>query len=210
MIKIVRNILIGFVLCVMTCSCVYAQEALKFGVVDSIKVLSEAPRFKQYEENLQTFYKDLETKLNVRSQHLMLTETEVTELITLRTKAELNNQEKARSAELSQFEKDRDGELKNLQSTAEPNDQQKTRLKELQDIQQKSKDTGKALATDYESQLVTRKHELDLQVEKDIIEVVTNIANQQGLSMVFLKNSVVFGGTDITDAVIAALDRKAQ
>ncbi|MBP5737895.1 MAG: OmpH family outer membrane protein [Abditibacteriota bacterium] len=187
----------------------FAQDASKVGVIDSAKVIAEAPRFKQYQEEVEALYKDLSLKLDVRSQNLMLTDAEVKELIDLKAKAEPTDAEKARMAELTQIENGRDAELKELQSTAELKDDKKARLKELQDIEQQSKDTGKALAEDYENQLRTKQNDIQAQVEKDMVEAATKIAGEKGLTLILLKNSVVFGGVDITEDMIKALDRKS-
>ncbi|MCE5199874.1 MAG: OmpH family outer membrane protein [Armatimonadota bacterium] len=186
------------------------QQNLKIGIVDLEKIYNTAPRVKQYTESLNVFRQDLATKLDIRSQNLMLNENEIKELIDLKLKPSATDKDKTRIQEIEDLERSRDGEYKTLQSTKEPNDQQKARQKELQDMQQKSKDTGNALAKDYDGQLQSKMQELNGKAETDIREAINKFASSKGFQIVLAKEAVLFGGTDISDDVIKNLDRKAQ
>lgn len=188
-----------------------ADEAPKIGVVDTDKVYKEAPRVKQYTEELNTFKNDLAVKLDVRSRNLMLTEDEIKELVDLHAKgAAATDQDKARIKTLEDTERTKDDEFKSLQNNTNLNDQQKARMKELQDMQQKSKDTGNALSKDYESRLQTKMQELSDKADADVLDVIKKIAETKGLSTVMVKAAILYGGSDITDEVIGKLDRKVN
>lgn len=188
-----------------------ADQPMKIGIVDIEKVYANAPRVKQYNEQLAAFRQELSQKLDIRNQNRMLNETEIEELINLKTKDKRTAAEDARIKELEALEKSRSAELTTLQSTKEPNDQQKARLKELQDMQQKSNDTGNALLKDYDGQLQSKVQELMGKAEVDVRDVISKIAADKGLSMVLAKDpAVLYGGIDISDDVIKNLDRKMQ
>lgn len=186
-----------------------ADEAPKIGVVDTDKVYKEAPRVKQYTEELNVVKNELALKLNVRNQNLMLSDEEIKELVDLKAKgAAATEQDKARIQALEKISRDRDDEFSKLQNTTTLTDQQKARMKELQDMQQKSKETGNALARDYESQFQSKMQALSDKADADVLDVIKKVAEAKGLTQVFVKAALLYGGTDITDEVISKLDRK--
>jgi len=188
-----------------------ADEAPKIGVIDTDKIYKEAPRVKQYTEELNTSKNELAMKLDVRSRNLMLSEEEIKELVDLKVKgAAATDQDKAKIKALEEQERTRDEEFKKLQSTTDLNDQQKARMKELQDMQQKSKETGNALTKDYEARLQTKMQELSDKADADVLDAIKKVAEAKGLNQVFVKAALLYGGTDITDDVIGKLDRKVN
>ena len=182
----------------------------KIGVIDLQKVYRDAPRVKQYQEQLDGFNRNLASKLDIRSQNMMLNEEEIKELIDLKTKEKPTDAEKARITQLSEIERAKDEELKKLQETKELNEQQQARLKELQGLQQKSKDVGAALDKDYGAQYQAKMVELQTKSDNDILEAVKKMAEAKGITLVLDKAGVLLGGTDVTDDVISRLDRKVQ
>lgn len=187
-----------------------ATSEPKIGVVDVQKVYKDAPRVKQYQEQLDGFKQTLTAKLDVRAQNMMLNEDEIKELVDLKTKDKATDADNARIKQLTDAERAKDEELKKLQETKDLNDQQKARLKELQDLQQKSKDTGNALIKDYDGQYQTKMGELQVKIDSEIQAAVTKMSEAKGLALVLDKAGVMLGGIDVTDDVISRLDRKMQ
>ena len=196
---------------VLGSAAIAADNAPKIGILDIAKIYKDAPRIKQYMEQLETLRTQLGQKLEVRSQNLMLDENSIKELIEIKLKgAAATDKDKARIAELEKIEKDQDGKLKQLQAVQQPNDTQKTQLKDLQDLQSRSKTAGEAYEKDYNGQIQTKAQELDEKAKADMQEAVNKVAEAKGLNLVLVKDAVMFGGTDVTDDVIAKLDRKMQ
>jgi Skp family chaperone for outer membrane proteins len=187
-----------------------ADQAQKTAVVDIEKVYSNAPRVKQYSEELNAFGQDLGKKVDIRNKYMMLNETEIQELVLLKTKSSRTSAEDTRMKELEEAERTRDAKYSTLQETKEPTEEQKTQLKELRDMRQKAKDTLDALARDYDGQLKSKQQELLGKADVDIRDAITKVATAKSISMVLAKDAVLFGGTDITDDVIKNLDRKIQ
>lgn len=188
-----------------------ADETAKIGVVDTDKIYKEAPRVKQYTEELNVRKNELAMKLEVRSKNLMLSEEEIKELVDLKVKGNTaTDQEKNRIKALEDAESKRSEELTTLQNTTNLNDQQKARVTELMEMQKKSKETGNALTRDYESQLQSKMQELSDKADADVLDAIKKIAEAKGLTMVMVKAALLYGGTDITDEVIGKLDRKVN
>ena len=187
-----------------------ADKDVKIGVVDVQKIYKDAPRVKQYMEDLDKFRDGLKQKLETRQQNMMLSEDEIKELIDLKLKQTATQPEKDRITALEKTERDRDAELKTLQEGKDLNDQQKARLKELQEMQQKSKDTGAAIAKDYDGQFQTKVQETESIITGELQDAIKKVAEGKGYTLVLDKVVVLSGGTDITDDVIGKLDRKMK
>jgi len=190
---------------------VYAAEpAPKIGVVDLDKVHTNAPRIKQYWDEINNLKTGLEKKLEIRSLNMLLSGNEIEELMNLKTKtAALTDAEKNRVKELVTAQEARATELQTLEQTKDPNDTQKARLKELQDARKNSSTAGEAITKDYDTMLKSKVDELDKKAEVDLRDVITKVAVAKGLGIVVAKDAVLYGGIDITDDVIGKLDRKA-
>ena len=187
-----------------------ADNQIKIGVVDVQKMYRDAPRIKQYMEDLDKLRESLALKLEIRGQNTMLDGNEIKELIDLKTKENPAEADKARIKTLEDTERAKDAELKGLQENKELNEQQKARLQELQDMQKMSKDTLNAIAKDCEDQWQTKTQEFDAKAVADLREAINKVAQDKGFTVVLDKAAVFFGGTDLTDDVIARLDREVQ
>jgi len=197
-------------ICITGISAFAADNSTKVAVVDLQKVYKDAPRVKQYMEELDAFKGQLSQKLEIRSQNMMLDENEIKELIDLKLKATATDKDKARIKELEDSERARDAEFKQIQATKDLTDAQKARQAELQKLQSNSKTTGESLEKDYTANLDSKVQELDAKAKVDMQEAINKVADAKGLSLILDKSAVMFGGNDITDLVIAKLDRKIQ
>ncbi len=187
-----------------------ADPPQKIGIIDVQKVLSDAPRMKQYMEEYEVLRKQLGQSLEIRQQNLMLDENQIKELVDLKAKQNATDKDKARIKELEDIERTRDADFKQLQGTQNPTDVQKTKLRELQDMRQKSTTTGEALEKDYNSRLQTKMQELSEKANADMQEAINKVVEAKSLNLVLVKDAVRFGGTDITDDVMNKLERKVQ
>ena len=184
------------------------EKDAKVGVLDTQKLFNDAPRIKQYKEELDTARQSLISKLDIRSKNLLLNEAEIKELIDIKTKITATDKDKARIKELEDVQSARDAEKNQLAQTNPLSEVQKARMKELQDMQQNAKTTGESLEKDYNSQLQNKAQELDDKVKADINEAIKKVAETSNYYLVLDKSAALYGGIDITDAVISKLDRK--
>lgn len=192
----------------------------KIGIVDLQRVYRDAPRVKQFMEELQAFSQALNAKLALREKNMMTSDSEITELIDLSIKPDPTDADKAKMKAISDASQAKEEEFKTLQQTKEPDDAQKARLNELQGLRQKSQQAGETVAKDYNAQVQGKAHDLAGKADADVQSAVKQVADTKSLSMVLTKrlsgangeplDFVLLGGVDITDDVIAKLDRKAQ
>ena len=184
-----------------------ADPPVKIATVDLAK-LDTSPRLIQYNEQFAALKKQLDDKLSIRIQNLLLNEEEITALIDLKTKESLTDADKAKLKTAEDESTKRNTELASLKETNPLTDVQKTRLTELQQAEKKSTDTGANLQRNYESQLNTKYGELMTLFRTDAKDACEKVAKEKGYTCVLASDAVMFGGTDISDLVIAKLDRK--
>lgn len=192
----------------------------RIGVVDVQRVTTNAPRMKQFSEELKALERSLAAKLDLRAQYLMLSENEIEEFIDLKTNTKPTGADNNRIKALADVERTRDAKLKQLQGIKDLNTQEKTELKALQGIQQKSQESGKTMSKDYYNLYQSKSQELSTKADSEMKAVINKVTEAKGLSLVLSKqialpdgtaaDTVLFGGVDITDDVISRMDRLAQ
>lgn len=62
----------------------------------------------------------------------------------------------------------------------------------------------------FRQEMLPERNENLKKIEKDIIDFSAIIANEKGYALVVDRVAVIFGGTDITDDVLALIKKKAQ
>ena len=187
-----------------------ADAGLKIGIVDVQKLYADDPRVKQYREGLDKLRTELGAKLDIRSQNRMLDDTAVKELVELKTKVTPTDADTKRIQELTDQERANDEALKKLQTTAQLTDEQKAKLKALTDMQQKSTSIGEQMEKDYNAQIDSKAQESETKVDAEVRDAINKVAQEKSYNYVLAKAAIFVGGTDITDDVIAKLERKAE
>lgn len=206
---------------VVTCAAAWsADREPRIGVVDILRVTTEAPRMRQYAEEVAVFAQALNANLDIRDQHLLLAEAETNELLGLKSKVNPNAADKARIKALTDIERSRDDELKKLEQTRVLTDQQKARMKDLHDMIKKSKEAVEAVYLDSDAKLRAKEDELRVKANADISTAAATVAKLKRLDFIFAKNAVqpdgraaamlMFGGIDVTSDIIERLDRKGR
>lgn len=176
------------------------------GVVDVKKAFDEYKETKTSNAEVDRLVAGFRTELDVRSKNKLLNDAELTELITLKKKDKLTDADQARIDALEKEQKKRDEELNTISNTSSPTDQQKARLKELRDLGNKNDASVRTLAEDYSGQVDKRKDELSNKITEDMKQAIAKVAQARGMATVVDKIAVLYGGVDITDEVIKALN----
>lgn len=145
-------------------------------------------------------------ELDIRASHRLLGEDEIKELVRLRSKSPLTDADRTRIDELERISKQRDEELNALSNKAELTEQERARLKELRDLANRNDANGRTLAEDYSQQIEQRKAQLSDKITADLKDAIARVAQAKGLATVVDKIAVLYGGVDITDDVIKALN----
>lgn len=177
------------------------------GMVDVEQILKDYKKKQDSDAQVQAYVKGLQDKFDLRNRNKLLSDAEITELETLKSKEKPTDQEKARITQLEDAEKARDGELKDLQAKKEPTDADRTRLAELQTQSKKADDNLAKLANEYSKMIENKRVELGNAITKDVLDAIKVVADEKKISTVVDKVAVLYGGEDITAAVVEKLNK---
>jgi len=178
------------------------------GMVDVQKAFSEYSSTKASNDEITNLVKTFKAELDTRSSHLLLTDAELTELVKLNAKPQKVDADNKRIDELEKASKQRDEEVNTLSQKTDPTEQERARLRELRDLSNKNDASNRTLADDYNQQVEKRKGELSDKITADIKAAIAKVAQAKGLATVVDKIAVLYGGLDLTDEVIKALNGK--
>ena len=97
------------------------------------------------------------------------------------------------------------------QTQSMQSEMQKAAADAQKEFEEKSKNMNDQEKNDYYQQTMQRlqqkQQELTEPIEKDVEDKVKTVAQAKGLSVVLLKDTVVYGGTDITQDVVNKLSK---
>ncbi len=186
-----------------------APSTTTLGCVDVQAVFDGYQKTDQSKNDLETLNRDIETKLQAMDAHRLLSENDLQELLTLVVKQNPTDKEKERIKALQDQERALDSEMKDLQGKKEAlTAQEKSRLKELQDRQSDSEITIGKMVEDARNEIMEKGNTLTDEIRTDILKAIEDVAKAKGLTAVVDKIAVLYGGTDITQAVIDKLNSK--
>lgn len=206
-------IIFSIIAVVMALSCAAgfaAEKPVKIGVLDVPRLYKDAPRIKQFAEQLDAFKKELSLKLEIRGKNMFLAEDEINELVETKIKTNPTDADKARIKALEDKNLAVDSELKSLTQTNPLNEEQKARQKAIQDAYAKASKNGEAMQADYNDLLNSKGKDLDDKLSKEIDAAVKKHAEENSFTFIVDKQAVLFGGIDITDTIISKMVRKAD
>ncbi|MBC7328467.1 OmpH family outer membrane protein [bacterium] len=202
------------------------------GRVDIDKVVNSFTNAEEFQKQYQDVLNNLQQVLNLHQSNLMLTSQERAEFKQLISKTTLTDSEKQRLQELENIATGRLKELQELENNRNLNDTQKQRLTELQNIRDAASKDIDAIVQEYNNQLNQKREELSKKMESQLREklaklgitvkeneditpyikqaidkAIEQVAKENNLSVVLSSQVVFYGGVDITDKVIKALNK---
>jgi Skp family chaperone for outer membrane proteins len=156
---------------------------------------------KKFDDQKGVFAKEIETLTKTR----YLTKQERDELESLRAKPKPTDAEKARIDELEKRSDAVDREAQTLAGVEKPTDVQSKRIGELAEMR-KAALAGLQDETEKRSQQL---REFEAQVledmQKQVLEKVSQVAEGKGVTMVIDRQAILYGGQDLTQDVVKKL-----
>lgn len=184
-----------------------------FATVDIEKAFDGSTKKAQLEQELQTYYRNIEQWFQLRNANKLLTAEEFAQLVELKNKPKQEEADKKKIDELLALSKQRDQELEALRQKQGATDAEKARLNELQEQMKKSETQMQEEEKKQQAELTKKRVELSKQVMTDVDAAVAAVAKEKGLTIVFNKSAgepglVVYSSLDITDEVLKRLQKK--
>jgi len=176
--------------------------------VDTNKIEANYQAFKQGQEEFRSYNTEVERKLDLNRRLRLLEDKEAQEIKDLRALTVLKPEQSSRLKELEGLSDSREQELVALQekgaslSPAENARQQNLlaiAAKRAPELTGEEKRLTEARKIRYEA--------LSSQFSQALQEAVEKVAKEKGVSLVFNKDLVIWAALDLSDAVIAELNK---
>ena len=177
-----------------------AASAQSVGVVDYEK-LQDTPLYKSVAQELAAAHQNFANELDLRKNNELLTENEVQELITEAAK----NPSSARAKELQDINTKREAEFTTLSQANPPSDEQKKRIEELSAMRKKSQQNRTNVAESMDKSMADLVDQKQKAFDSHVTDACKAVATEKKLSIIVMKAIVLYGGTDVTDEVLAKL-----
>jgi Skp family chaperone for outer membrane proteins len=180
---------------------------LKVAVVDMGKVTQNYTALQERSKALQEWFNSKQDYLRRLSDFLLLSADNFNEVVALlNAPAPLPADKQARLKELSDLAASKEKAYHDLESkpnrTAQEDEAYKSMGDQYDSGQQRMAAEQAKLSADYNQQVTTARDGFRKKVE----EVAAGLAKDEGFGLVLDTDMVLFGGTDITDKILAKLN----
>ena len=189
------------------CQAQPAPPGPTIGVADVDQILNEYEEFDRLNQEFKQFQSEQAVAFEQRYGIRLLELEERQEYAQLTSDVvPPTSKNRARAAELLALSETREKDLERLRANTEPTAAEKSYLEQLQRLEESSR---KELA-DLRQELMTAreaKHkELNRLITERIDRALEEVAKEKNLSLILSKPQVLYGGTDVTQAVLAKLN----
>ena len=184
-----------------------AKEPSNIGVVDYEKVLAGYTEYQAAAQKMQAFVAERQARLSQKVQTRLLVEAELTEYDALSKLAAPTDENKKRLTELLAASDQREQELDTLQATATRTPEQEKRLQELRGAVDASQKALTALQGQLEKEIADEKTRVTKPMQDKLDKTYAAVATEMKLAVIINKGDVLYGGEDITDKVLARLNK---
>lgn len=191
-----------------------ADQKQEFGTIDLEKAFDSYDKKVQLENDLAGEVAKVQKSFDLHKNNYLLTDDDFNQLSALATKDKPSDDEQKKIDALKATEKQLELEFTALQQKTAPTDTDKTRFNELNGRAEKVKTTLTDEIKKKEDEFNKKRVSLSQEIMTDVNTVVSTVAKEKNLSMVFNKSAVgdqtlvIYSNNDITDEVIKRLNKK--
>jgi Skp family chaperone for outer membrane proteins len=187
-----------------------SDAAAKIGIVDVSRVEDEYTEVKDATTVVNALEASLTDILKMRQKYSLLSPQELDELEKLTGLEKPEDKDKQRITELSKKGDDLAAELETLRNKKDPTDADKARLTELTAASTKSSTDVEARRAEYATKVQGKQKELLDKLTDKMNAAIAELAQQKSFWVVVAKPVTLWGGTDITDELIAKLNKDVK
>jgi outer membrane protein len=184
------------------------NPAFSLAFVDLKRVSTEYEGTKRSQAELNAFQESLRKQLDDLENIRFLNDAEHTEMDQLRAAATPTDAQKKRMQDLLDTSKSRSDQFRALQQNPNKSDAEKTQLDSLTKMSNDTDTKMDALSSKLDDQLQQKGEELSKQLTDTVTAAITDVAKNKSYSVVLDKQAVLYGGSDMTDDVLAQLGKK--
>ncbi len=184
-----------------------AKEPSNIGVVDYEKVLAGYNDYQQAAKTMQAFVAERQARLSEKVQTRLLGEAELKEYDELHKLAAPTDEQKKRLTELLGASDLREQELDTLQATATRTPEQEKRMGELRTAVDTAQKALTGLQQQLEKEIADEKERVTKPMQEKLDKAYAAVAAEMKLAVIINKGDVLYGGEDITEKVLARLNK---
>jgi outer membrane protein len=185
--------------------------SLPIGVVDMRRVLREYQTYVRENEEFKRFVARKREELRARVSVRLLSQEERDEYLRLFQKGpQATPEERQRMRALEEKNTQLERRIEELSQKPDLSEEEKQELERLRKLELEAQARLEQLRREYERQLNERDTEISRKLEQNIRNTISFIAGRKGLSMVLDYSAVLFGGVDITNEVLAELNKEGS
>lgn len=185
-----------------------AAPSAKFGVVDMARVAQEYQQMQTLNQQFQEFQSSQEQQLKEKYTGRLLTDAEVQELADLSAAAP-TTENTARLQTLQGLSGTRDKRMEELRGKKEHTSAEEAELKQWDDLLQQRLSELATVKNELEATRKAKYDELTKVITDNVDAAMKAVAEAQKLDLIFAKDAVIFGGLDVTEAVLTKLNGAA-
>jgi len=177
------------------------------GTVDYEKVLTDYKAYQQASEQYKAFRTERQAKLDEAANTRLLDEKEQKEYQDLKVVAARTQTQNDRMKELLGLTDLRLKEWDTLRTLPQRDAQQEARFKDLQAQADKTNQAVQVLKTALDKEINDQADKLMKPIDEKISTALAKVAGQEHLIAIVQKESVLYGGKDVTANVLAELNK---
>ena len=181
----------------------------KFGVVDMDRVAAEYRQMQGLNQQFQEFQQRQENQLRERHTARLLTDAESGEYADLLALAAPTDSNKKRQQELATLSDTREQRLTDLRQKQPRTTEEEAEFTQWSSLYQQRMSEMSALQSELQASRVAKYEELSKLIADNVNNAVKSVAEEQHLALVMRKEAVLYGGADITEAVLLKLNGPA-
>lgn len=198
--------LLALFLCLGAAAAASAAEAPpSVGVVDLAQIRAEYEGLRQLNQQFQDFQAEQQQQLEQQHKARLLSDEERQEFLDRVEMSAPTPEAQQRLDELAQLSGQREARLKELRGKEERTEEEEAEYQRLNALYSKRMEELAAAQAAAEDSVVEKYDELNALYVESINAAVKAVAEEQGLALVLERESVLFGGADVTEAVLEKL-----
>jgi len=186
-----------------------AAQAPVWGYVDMEKLAGGYKAMQDLNQQFQEFRAQRDSELEQRHKARLLSDEEQREFLDSSAMGAPTEQRAQRLKELEELSNQRERKLFDLRESKSRTPEEEQEFKYLGGIYEKRMTELAGLQQDRDKAVTAKYEELSKLVTDSVDVAVKAVGEEQKLAIVLRKEIVLWGGTDITDAVLAKLNAPA-
>jgi Skp family chaperone for outer membrane proteins len=182
----------------------------KWGVIDMERLAIEYQEMQRLNQEFQDFQRGQEIELQEKHTARLLTDAESQEFADLSAMGAPTDVRTQRLTELRGLSDEREQRLLELRKKDECTEEEAAERQELEARYEARMAELAALQAKMKASRVAKYEDLSKLVADSVDNAIKAVAEEQKLTLVLRKDSVMYGGVDITEAVLAKLNAKSE